>query len=863
MKKLRQTLGRQFMIGLTALSLVPIASPLGRTPGPDPKMDAARQIERRTAATPIIRYTAHSRGNLRLALANNGTFGTEGQTRPDPFTGEPIPSLEYPRGSNIVLLWVGAFWIGAVVDGDTLVSCGTEDFYQTNELWPDPPELGGDFTYGSIDRNSKFYDEDVTAYSEEDIIINYYDTITNSGLSGYDEIDGRGHRPLGVKVTQRSMAWSYDYTDDFILFDYKVENIGRDRLRDVYMGIWVDGDAFHISRNNPVGWTDDIVGFYRFHPAPEGCGFIDTVSIAYHGDNDGDPIPEDSPNEWDYRSARGVVGTRVVRTPAEELDLSFNWWIINYGDASRDFGPRRQGTAEDPFFEFEDGRLGTPSGDLAKYYVLSHREFDYDLIETAVDKTLEGWRPPPENAEEIAYGYDMRYLLSFGPFDIEPGQVLPVTFALVGGENVHVYPTDFARLFKPDDPGPYYNSLDFDGLATNARWASWVYDNPGVDTDGDGYRGEFRICGEGTGDGKADSVTVDTNWHKGDGVPDFRGAGPPQAPTVRIVPSTGKLTIRWNGFYTENDKDIFTNRKDFEGYRVYAGLDERASSFTMLSSFDIENFKRFTYSQSGENGIWIQDEIPLTIAQLREYYGDPDFDPLLYNRANPLRWEGTYSYFETQDFNQSSLTRADGIRKVYPEATNPGTDTSLWTESDVLYDHGEPLPRFYEYEYVYDNVLPTVPYYVSVTAFDHGSPRSGLTALETKPESNYIRELPQIPSDTVEARNLDVFVYPNPYRTDAGYAERGFENRDGSQAPDRARLIHFSNLPRVCTIHIYSIDGDLIRTIPHDYPEGGPGSMHDTWDLITRNTQAVVTGMYYWVVESERRVQTGKLVILK
>jgi hypothetical protein len=39
--------------------------------------------------------------------------------------------------------------------------------------------------------------------------------------------------------------------------------------------------------------------------------------------------------------------------------------------------------------------------------------------------------------------------------------------------------------------------------------------------------------------------------------------------------------------------------------------------------------------------------------------------------------------------------------------------------------------------------------------------------------------------------------------------------------------------------------------------------MHDSWDLITRNTQAVVSGVYYWTVEgADGRVQIGKLVII-
>ena len=40
-------------------------------------------------------------------------------------------------------------------------------------------------------------------------------------------------------------------------------------------------------------------------------------------------------------------------------------------------------------------------------------------------------------------------------------------------------------------------------------------------------------------------------------------------------------------------------------------------------------------------------------------------------------------------------------------------------------------------------------------------------------------------------------------------------------------------------------------------------SSHDTWNMITRNTQMVVSGLYYWVVEAEDgSTQMGKLVII-
>ena len=117
----------------------------------------------------------------------------------------------------------------------------------------------------------------------------------------------------------------------------------------------------------------------------------------------------------------------------------------------------------------------------------------------------------------------------------------------------------------------------------------------------------------------------------------------------------------------------------------------------------------------------------------------------------------------------------------------------------------------------------------------------------------------------VEANDLKVVVYPNPYRADANYNKESggsFEGRGEGMAVDRVRRIHFTNLPHKCTIRIFSIDGDLVRQIDHDVPEGQPRSSHDEWDLITRNTQAAASGIYYYVVESATGNQIGKLVII-
>lgn len=855
---------------------------------PNPKFRYSRKFlntRQISAELPKLEYAAHNRGNLQLAIGNNGTFGTLGQSIPDPFSNQSIPSCIYPKNSDLVYLYVGAFWIGAIAGRDTIVSTADEDFYENREFWSLPGDAGK-FKYASIDMNSKKFNENIKAFSEEDIITEYYDTLTNPALVVIDHFDHLPHQPLGIKVNQRSMAWSYSYAQDFILFDYKVTNIGDERLRNVYMGIYVDGDAWHVSRNDPTGWNDDMVGFYRTHPAPGGCGFLDTLNIAWHADADGDP----SGGKWNDMSVRSVLGSMVVRTPSDKLDYSFNWWITNYGDVAADFGPRRAPVEGDPYRSF-GSRMGTPEGDRNKYYVLRHDEFDYDLLTVALDHTNEGYLPPPQDAAVYAYGYDTRYLLSFGPFNIDPGETLPISFAWVAGADFHVNPTDFDD-FDPSRPHVFLQKLNFNNLATNARWAGWVYDNPGLDTDGDGYSGEYRICPADSVIQSIDTVyvdttvfeidtvwnytTVDTTWYRGDGIPDFRGAGPPPAPIMKLLPGIGKLTVRWNGFYSENTRDAFSNVVDFEGYRVYISLDDRPRSFSLLTSYDREDYNRYRYVPNAPSGTnWVLEESPFTLDSLRVLFDDSTFEPNLCTIRRPLTFGGETYYFEPEDVNASSLGGVGEIRKAYPQFTShPGTDPALWDSSEVTYEHGQPLPRYFEYEFEIKNLLPTIPYFVSVTTFDFGSPIAGLPALETDPLNNKVFEYPNLPVDSVLANDLDVYVYPNPYlglTGDDQYRRRGFEgvNEFGHRtdstelANDRAQRIHFANLPPQCTIRIFSLDGDLIREIVHDFNPTSPSASHDTWDLISRNTQLVVSGLYYWVVESSDRTQMGKLAIIR
>ena len=845
-----------------------------------------------STAEPAYCTVAHRIGKISLAVANNGTFGDGFAPGAliDCITGQSLPSCEFPKGANIRYLFAGAFWIGAVVGRDTLVSMGADGWTWGREFAPDRSPFG-DVIYRSI-KNPDQADIYRNAVSEEDYIMTYSDTMTE----GVDPDEfGRPHVPLNIEVTQRSYAWSYPYAEDFVLFDYEIKNIGISKLKDTYMGLYVDADVHFegTQGNNNAKAQDDICGFVEMLPTPgkTPCNFVDTVNIAWISDNDGDPLN----TIFNDKSAPHVTGTRIVRTPADKLDVSFNWWISN-ADVNKDYGPRERsgvGRWKEDFRDFRTGGQGTPTGDANKYYVLRNQEFDFDQIYTAVIQPTDTfWSPPPGDfAWDLADGYDTRYLLSFGPFDIDPGERLPISFAYVAGENFHHQELIGNIDNLPDDPGRFLANLDFTDLGENAAWAAKVYDNPGIDTDGNGTIGEYRVCASDsvqavdtviTGDppettyvdlpGQWEYTLADTTYYKGDGVPDFRGASPPPAPKFWLEPGLGFIKVRFNGLRSETTKDVFAPIADFEGYRVYIARDERASSYSMVASYDLEDYNRYVWDEWAiPEPTYVLDGFPLSLEALRGLYAassdDETWHPSDYTRSMPYVYSqpgmpDKIMYFEKQDFNASLFGVNTPIRKIYPDEEYPSTLDADEALPDELTPDG--FFKYFEYEFIIEDLLPTVPYWVNVTAFDFGSPESDLEALETSLTVGAQSAYPLGSMSDIESGNAEIFVYPNPYRIDASYRSEGFEGRTESDRPDdRLRAIHFANLPPKCTIKIFTLDGDLVREIDHDYPEGDPLSMHEEWEVITRNTQKPVSGLYYWTVETpDGKTQVGKLVII-
>ncbi|MEW5701423.1 MAG: hypothetical protein AB1792_04255 [Candidatus Zixiibacteriota bacterium] len=511
--------------------------------------------------------------------------------------------------------------------------------------------------------------------------------------------------------------------------------------------------------------------------------------------------------------------------------------------------------------------------------MMSNGEIDYDQAYVALDFTDQGWSPPPDAAmaRAIALGNEISLLTSFGPFeDILPADSVEFVYALTVGSDFHTLPDNFLRNASPVDPEAYLNNLDLSDLITIAQTADWFYDTPGVDTDNDGYRGKYHLT-----NCNPTGTICDTVWYKGDGVPDWAGPQAPPSPPFEFSTAPHKITLRWNGAIPETSRDQLSRKRDWEGYRVYSSRFDVDDKYELIASWDKpDDFTRWAY-QSKTND-WKQVSYPLTVDQWRAVMNDPAFDPA--NYAHPS-FETAYrdTIIDTVvDVHGTIIEIVPRLRYSYwiPENANRGNrywGADRW-EDNLIQKVGEQdtiidadTLTYGVYEMTLDNLNAAIPLYFAITAYDYGDYVRNVTTLEGSPHTNsqYCHLL--YSSDVVIDSALQVSVYPNPYKIQfkdafgdwTSYYREGYEAPGKPVMDERDRRIWFINLPDTAEINIYTLDGDLVRKILHPDPFLTTYPSIVGWDLISRNTQAVVSGIYIWRVDSRLGRQIGKLVIIK
>jgi hypothetical protein len=216
--------------------------------------------------------------NLLLYLSNASPMGLSA------FLGAPHPDntmgCEYPAGTDIEHIFGGSIWIGGIIDTTrtgvprevTAVTTGYEgwsgphyEFYPSesaaDSFWivTSPVKPAGWDQYWGTSLPFR-------QVSEQDFYCTYTDTFQTPRVAD--------HVPLRIKVIQKSYSWSV-YAEAIIPIEYDIINVGTKRLRDVYIGYFVDGDVgpwyrtgFH--QSNFTGYYQNLRTAYIHNPVDRG-----------------------------------------------------------------------------------------------------------------------------------------------------------------------------------------------------------------------------------------------------------------------------------------------------------------------------------------------------------------------------------------------------------------------------------------------------------------------------------------------------------------------------------------------------------------------------------------------------------------
>lgn len=190
--------------------------------------------------------------------------------------------------------------------------------------------------------------------------------------------------------------------------------------------------------------------------------------------------------------------------------------------------------------------------------------------------------------------------------------------------------------------------------------------------------------------------------------------------------------------------------------------------------------------------------------------------------------------------------------RIYRVAITPD---NLW---EKIFECGGSSDIPLTHTFVDTNLVMGFNYYYAVTAFDDGTQNflNNGKSLESSwlTSSAYIGAAAARPSETTLAnfqRNLR--VVPNPYNI----RSQNFGNPNDPGDVENNKLL-FVGLPGECTIRIFTVSGDLVKTIYHN---SGLGS--ESWNQITDSNQFITSGIYIAHIESNLGNAIIKFVVIR
>jgi hypothetical protein len=336
----------------------------------------------------------------------------------------------------------------------------------------------------------------------------------------------------------------------------------------------------------------------------------------------------------------------------------------------------------------------------------------------------------------------------------------------------------------------------------------------------------------------------------------------PIAPEFRLTPGDRQVALAWD------------NRSETVPDRSQAGLDPNAGKFQFWGYriYRAAGYTRPVGSTGPSDAQW---EL---VASLRRY---DDLEPLI----DSLDVDGDGKFDTTRATSNVLLDTETGQRypaNEVPPRFDPETGDTLFSYGVRTYfdqgcrcnrirnDYKVPLYPIGRYAYLDREVLNGFIYFYAITAVDS----SGAAGADGTPGSLLMREGRRyavegdgvVPHATTRtADDGGVIVVPNPYRGHAAW------DMTPSPSDPTGAHVDFMRMPRgPWTLRIFTIAGDLVTAIQNDDPQPNgrpqqesPDDGQASWNLLSRNGQDVVSGIYLYSVSAPGFSTRGKFVVIR
>ncbi len=863
-------------------------------------------------ASNTVDQIIHDRGNIITSVDNYGYVGG--------YSHFGIPSGEWPRNSGHSYLAEIRYWMGATMpNGDTLVANSVDDF-QAIQMPVDGVDeyrmyLSTDTTryynYDLTDTIGINESRPANGWRVWDAVTNNwvynekYNTLATSNTPGgpTSEQDSyyrfndaaSGTSLMGLELTHSVYQWNYCYNEDFMFVVMDITNTTTNDYTDFAFGLYVDldvGGYYSITGDN--GRLEDAVVYDTAN------GWAYTYDVQ--GEDPG------------WASKTGIMGTKLLETPNNVGMTAFrtdDWDVLPSDDPGR-FAMINSAQYDAPLAPTDQFYIQAVRGinlqagaTVRVVYALIGAEDSVDFVQNAeavqtlYDAFYVGPEPPKTPTLSVRAGDRKIYLewnevaessidplsniSDFSGYKLYKSEDLGKTWGDIDESNTNnCLNEDYLTIanysvISPGDPIPHsyidtglYNEVEY-------WYCISAYDLGDTLTGSDPLQNGFGVAGSSPNVIKVTPRTNPAGFYDAASTVTHEYNG-------TEVPSDGQIfpiVFDWNDMVDGDYAVVFEDRPD----ETYWHLINTTTSDTLLANQTLVNnddvvinevvdglrvvvndgdvVPRSMTQTVGDSSLVIIDTSTFYGVGLESFYsGDVVFGHEHFRSTYEIRYTGDSSiagsigaYLYANSFieymvpfevwNTTTNQRVSVV--TYDFAQNDAWDYyDLLLIINVPYDSNgtamaSAFPDYYSWMFAFDDETynPQVGDVVTI----EGASLNG-------PQDQFVFKVDGINSQTASNEMKDIKVVPNPYFVSY--------NSDVERSHSLNTALHFTNLPNECTIRVYNLAGDLVKTIDHNQTGGDA-----VWDLLSVNSQLVASGVYLYHVESPYGEFLGRFAVVK